>query len=135
MSKIVCRLINDQVKSNACDHIKRAPFGWIVTIAEPTRTLEQNSLLWPLLSELAKQTDWHGLKMDADAWKSLFVAEIKLRHKEQAKLIPTFRNNDFIDVSGNSSRVLPKSQFSDLIELIYSFGAERGVVFKEKEYV
>ena len=131
MSKITLRLLTDAIRERAIQFIRNAPVGWIVTISEATRTLEQNSLLWPLLTEISRQAKWHNLKMDNDSWKAVFVTEIKARYNEETKLIPNYRGTGFIDVSGASSRVLPKRQFSDLIELIYSFGAENGVKFNE----
>jgi len=40
--------------------IDRAIDGYHVTIQPPTRTLEQNSLLWPVLGEISKQVKWYG---------------------------------------------------------------------------
>jgi len=44
--------------------------------------------------------------------------------------VPNLENNGFVNLSTSSSR-LSKAQFSDLIELIYKFGAERGVEWTE----
>lgn len=89
------------------------------------RTLDQNAKLWPMCNDIAKQCEWYGRKMPADEWKDLFVAGVK-----QQKAVPNMDGTGFIIVGGGSSK-LNKQQFSDLIELIYAFGAEHGVDWSE----
>ena len=66
MSKRILKLTGNLARQAACRYINEAPDGYVVTIAEPTRTLEQNSKLWPMLAELAEQTDWHGNKLNPE---------------------------------------------------------------------
>lgn len=116
-------LSHDQARANALQWVKSAPHGHSVTISEPTRTLEQNSLLWPLLGELAKQVTWHGQKLTADDWKDLLTASLR---KQRAA--PAIDGNGFV-VFGERTRTYTKAQFSELIELIYAFGAQHDVQF------
>lgn len=74
MSKIILKLTGLVAKQAACRHVLAADDGYIVTIAEPTRNLEQNALMWCLLDCMAKQTDWHGNKLNAEEWKDLLSA-------------------------------------------------------------
>ena len=115
-------LTGEVAKKAACREILAAPEGYVVTLAEPTRTLEQNSLLWPLLTEVSKQVDWYGNKLTADEWKDVFSAALK-----KQKVVPGL-DGGFV-VCGQSTSRMGKREFSDLVELIYAFGAERGVVF------
>lgn len=103
--------------------VMQAPQGHVVTISEPTRTNEQNRLLWPLLTCLAKQVDWYGQKLAPDDWKHLLTASLV---KQRA--VPGI-DGGFV-VMGLSTSQMPKSVFSALIELIYAFGAERNVDFE-----
>lgn len=48
-------LVNDQVRGNACDAIKAAKDGQIVTISGANRTAEQNALCHKWFSEIATQ--------------------------------------------------------------------------------
>lgn len=122
MSKRIWKLTGEVAKKAACREILAAPEGYIVTLAEPTRTLDQNSLLWPLLTDVSKQVDWYGNKLTADEWKDVFSAALK-----KQKVVPGL-DGGFV-VCGQSTSRMSKREFSDLVELIYAFGAERGVVF------
>lgn len=122
MSKRTWKLTGEVAKKAACREILAAPEGYVVTLAEPTRTLDQNSLLWPLLTEVSKQVDWYGNKLTADEWKDVFSASLK-----KQKVVPGL-DGGFV-VCGQSTSRMSKREFSDLVELIYAFGAERGVVF------
>ena len=122
MTKRLWKLTGEVAKKAACREILAAPEGYVVTLAEPTRTLDQNSLLWPLLTEVSKQVDWYGNKLTADEWKDVFSAALK-----KQKVVPGL-DGGFV-VCGQSTSRMSKREFSDLVELIYAFGAERGVVF------
>ena len=122
MSKRIWKLTGEVAKKAACREILAAPEGYVVTLAEPTRTLDQNSLLWPLLTEVSKQVDWYGNKLTADEWKDVFSAALK-----KQKVVPGL-DGGFV-VCGQSTSRMSKREFSDLVELIYAFGAGRGVVF------
>ena len=122
MSKRIWKLTGEVAKKAACREILAAPEGYVVTLAEPNRTLDQNSLLWPLLTEVSKQVDWYGNKLTADEWKDVFSASLK-----RQKVVPGL-DGGFV-VCGQSTSRMSKREFSDLVELIYAFGAERGVVF------
>lgn len=106
------------------DRVKSAPDGYVIRISEPTRSLEQNAKLWPMLEDIAKQVDWYGQKLDEYDWKDVFTAALK-----KAKVVPGL-DGGFV-VCGLSSSKLGKKEFSDLIEIMYSFGAEHGVEWTE----
>ena len=72
--KRIWKLTGEVAKKAACREILAAPDGHVVTLAEPTRNLEQNALMWCLLDCMAKQTDWHGNKLNAEEWKDLLSA-------------------------------------------------------------
>lgn len=126
MNKRIWKLTGEVAKKAACREILASPEGYVVTLAEPTRTLDQNSLLWPLLTEVSKQVDWYGNKLTADEWKDVFSAALK-----KQKVVPGL-DGGFV-VCGQSTSRMSKREFSDLVELIYAFGAERGVVWSEPE--
>jgi len=118
-------LLNDLQRSKAIIAVKTAPDSYVCTIKEPTRSLEQNAKLWPLLHEIAEQVDWYGEKLTAEDWKDIFTASLR-----KAKVVPNLDSSGFV-VLGLSSSRLTKTEFSDLIELILAFGAEKGVQFAE----
>lgn len=122
---MIVRTITGEIARNAIiQHVLDAPEGYIVKIAEPNRTLEQNALMWPLLNEVAKQVIWYGQKLTPDEWKDVFTASLK-----KQKAVPGI-DGGFV-VCGQSTSKMSKREFSKLCELIYAFGAEKGVMFKD----
>lgn len=124
--KRIYKITGEAARIAAKREIDSAPIGHIATIAEPNRNLDQNALMWCLLAELERQTDWHGNKLNADEWKDLLSAGLV-----QSKVVPNMTGNGFV-ILGQRTSKLTKSQFAALIELIYAFGAERGVVFGDE---
>lgn len=116
-------LHNDAIRTNAINAVRAAPAGYIVLIKEPTRSLSQNALLWPLLTCIAEQVVWYGQKLSPEEWKDVFTASLV-----KAKVVPGLDNN-FV-ICGQHTSKMSKKMLSDLTELIYAFGAERGVDFE-----
>ena len=126
MSKKIIKLTGLVAREAACRYIHDAPEGWVVSIQEETRNLEQNALMWPLLDDLSAQVDWYGTKLTADEWKDVLSAAL-----QKQKVVPGI-DGGFV-VCGQRTSQMSKSRFSELIELVYSFGAERGVTFRTDE--
>lgn len=121
--KRVFRLVHDQARNGAAQYAMSAPEGWVVTFSEPTRTLDQNALLWPLLEDVSQQVDWYSNRLTAEEWKDVFTAALR-----KEKVVPGI-NGGFVVVGQRTSK-MGKREFSDLVELIYSFGADKGVRFR-----
>jgi len=115
---------HELARQRAVDAVRNAPSGYVIEIREPTRTLDQNALLWPLLTEVSRQVDWYGQKLTEDEWKDVFTAGLR-----KQKAVPGI-DGGFVMVGSKTSR-MNKREFSELVELIYAFGAERGVKFQE----
>ncbi|EOW6669321.1 recombination protein NinB [Cronobacter dublinensis] len=96
----------------------------IVTIQEKTRSVEQNKRLWATLRDVSEQVVWHGMKLDSEDWKHIFTAALKGQRSAPGI------NGGFV-VLGQSTSKMKVSEFSELLELIYAFGAERGVRWSE----
>ena len=126
MSKRILKLTGSLAKQAACRYVNEAPEGYMVTIAEPTRTLEANALMWALLTDLSNQTDWHGVKLSPDEFKDLLSAGLV-----KSKVVPNIEGNGFV-VLGQRTSKMSKREMGDLIELITAFGIERGVVFGDE---
>ena len=124
--KTILKLTGPAARQAAHRRVDGAPEGWIVTIREETRNLDQNALMWPLLEDLSAQVDWYGKKLTAEEWKDVLSAALT-----KQKVVPGI-DGGFV-VCGQRTSQMSKSKFSELIELIYSFGAERGVKFRTDE--
>ncbi len=120
-------IITGEVARKAiCRYVLAAPDGYIVTIKEQTRNLEQNAKMWAMLHDIEQQCEWHGIKLADEEWKDLFSAGLA-----KSKVVPNLDGTGFV-ILGQRTSHMTKSQMSDLIELIYAFGAERSVVWSEQ---
>ena len=113
-------LTGEAARKAACREVLAAPDGFAVTIGERTRTLDQNAALWPLLGEISRQVDWYGQRLSEEEWKDVFSAALK-----KQKVVPGL-DGGFV-VCGQRTSKMGKREFSDLLELIHAFAAERGV--------
>lgn len=101
--------------------------GTVVTFRKKSRSTEQSAKMWAMLGEVAAQVDWYGQKLDAEAWKDVFTAS--LRH---ARVVPGIDKGTFVPLGMHTS-TMTIEEMSNLIELVYAFGAEHGVTFKEPQ--
>lgn len=105
---------------------EQAPFGTRVTFQASKRTLPQNDRMWAMLTDVASQVKWHGVSLHAADWKLMFMDALK----RELRIVPNIEGNGFVNL-GRSSSDLSKNEMSDLIELIFKFGAEHGVTFQD----
>ena len=105
----------------ALEAVKNAPDGFVVTVSEPTRTLEMNALLWALLTELSNKLPWHGIRLSPEEYKDLLSAGLV-----KSRVVPNIEGNGFVILGQRTSR-MTKAEFSQLIDLIYAFAADHGV--------
>lgn len=126
MGRAVLILDNDAVRLKATSWVQRAPEGTRLEFKASKRTLPQNDYLWSLLTEIAEQKDYHGIRLHADDWKLLFLDALK----REVRMVPNLDGNGFVSL-GRSSSDLSKAEMADLLELIMEWGARNGVVFKE----
>lgn len=98
-----------------------------IQIKPVTRSLEQNSRMWAMLTEVSRQVDWYGRKLTPEEWKHVFSASLK-----KQDVVPGL-DGGFV-VLGLSTSQMSIREMSDLIELMSAFGAEKGVRFTAPEY-
>ena len=110
---------HDTARQRAVEAVRTAPAGFAVTVAEPSRNGEQNAKLWALLSEVSEQVVWHGRKLTPEDWKHIFTASLK-----RMDVVPNLEGTGFVAL-GLSTSQMSKREFSDLIELVQAFAAER----------
>lgn len=128
--KRVFHLANPTVRANCKQAIDEAPEGYRVEIRERTRSLDQNALLWVLLTSLSKQVKWtiNGQLeyLRPEDWKDIITASI---HQEQR--IATGIRGGFV-MLGRKTSTMRMSEMTELIEFIYAFAAEKGVTLDER---
>jgi hypothetical protein len=90
-------------------------------VKAPRRSNEQNDKMWPMLADISEQVEWYGYKLTDHNWKDIFTSGLK-----KTLVVPDLEGTGFVMLGLHSSD-LTKQEFSDLIELIYKFGAEHNV--------
>lgn len=116
---------HQQARDMAAHVCRNAPLGYVCTIQEPTRSLEQNAKLWALLTDVSHQVDWYGQKLTQEEWKDVFSASLK-----KQKVVPGI-DGGFV-VCGQRTSKMGKKEFGDLIELIYAFGVTHDVQWSDE---
>jgi hypothetical protein len=119
------RLMGQRQRDYACDMIRKAPDGYIVTIREPTRNLDQNAKLWSMLADVADAKP-DGRVHTPETWKALFLHAMG----HQARFLQGLDGEVF--PVGFKSSTLTVREMSALIDFIGAWGSERGVRWREK---
>lgn len=104
--------------------IDAAPPYAVVNVREAKRSTEQNDKMWAMLSDISRAKP-QGRMHTPDIWKALAMNACGHAVQFEAGL-----DGRPFPVGFRSSR-LTKSQMSDLIEFLYSYGAEHGVEWSE----
>jgi len=100
----------------------------MIEVKQETRSLEQNSRLWTMLTDLSKQVNWYGRKLTPEEWKHVMTAALT-----KQDVVPGI-DGGFV-VLGKSTSKMTKGEMSELQTLIEAFGAQQGVRFTAPEYI
>lgn len=122
-----CILRGQSQREFAKTMIDRAPDNAVVTIKEATRTVDQNSRLWAMISDVSRAKP-EGRMHTPEVWKCLFMNSCG--HAVQFEL---GLDGKPFPVGFRSSR-LNKAQMSDLMEFVSEYGARHGVVWTDPTY-
>lgn len=119
-------LAHDEARLRAMEAINAAPDGYVVKIAPPGRSLDQNSLLWPILEAFSKQLQWpvNGAmcNLEPEEWKDILTAAFR---QETARLAMGLSGG--VVMLGMRTSKMTKAEFSEFIEFLFSVAAERGI--------
>ena len=97
---------------------------YVVEVKPLTRTIQQNDLMWALLTEISNQVVWHGQKLTPENWKDVLTAALK-----RQAVVPGI-DGGFVVLGQRTSKMSVK-ELNEVIELAYAFGAQNGVVFND----
>lgn len=99
--------------------------AYVVSIKEgSSRTLAQNRRLWAMLNDISKQIKWHDQKLNPEDWKHVFTASIKGQ-----RIVPGL-DGELVVLGVSTSRETVKF-ISEVIEMLYVFGAENGILWSD----
>lgn len=120
------RLNSQSDRQRACHVVASAPPGHYVTVSEPTRTLDQNRLMWPLIKDMREQ-DEHMAQFSPDDVKLRFLHALG----SEMRWLPELDGGGQFPV-GQRSSTLSKSDFSNLVELMFKWGAENNIQWSRR---
>lgn len=130
MSKF--QLSHDLARRRAVAAVAEAPAGYVVTIKEPTRSLEANAAMWPILQAFSEQLLWpvNGamVKMTPEEWKDVLSSAFR---GEQARLAMGLAGG--VVMLGLRTSKMGKREFSEYLEFLHATAADRGVTVYSDE--
>ena len=130
--KKVLKITGNASRMAACSYIQSAPEGYVVTISEPNRTLDQNSAQWPILEAFASQLQWpiNGVMttITAEDWKDILTCAFR----NEVPRVAAGLNGGMVLLGQRTSK-FKKKEFSDWMEFLWSVVADRGVTVYERE--
>ena len=110
-----------------------APEGYAVTVAEMTRSTEQNAAQWPILDAFSKQLQWpvNGRMewLSPEEWKDVLTAAFE---RENVRLAMAFDGPGVVMLGQRTSKY-GKRKFSDWLEFLHAAAAMKGVVVYPEE--
>ena len=119
-------LAHDQARHRAIAAVQQAPAGFVVRVDEPTRSLDQNAALWPLLDAFSRQLQWpvngRMVTMKPEEWKDVLSCAFR---REQARLAMGLDGG--VVMLGLRTSKMGKRAFSDFLEFMHATAVERGV--------
>ena len=119
-----------EARKRAAQAVAEAPDGYRVCIEPPKRNLEQNALLWVMLSAFADQLVWpvNGamVKLEPEEWKDILTAA----YRRETQRVAMGLDGGMVMLGMRTSK-LNKRQFAELIEFIQSVAVDRGVELGE----
>jgi hypothetical protein len=125
--------LTPQTRRTVLQAIAAAPDGHYVSIQEAKRNLEQNARMWAMLGDIARQVVWtvngHAEKLTAEEWKTILTASLS----QENRMAPGVRGG-FV-MLGASTSAMTVRQMTELIEFMFSFGAEHDVIWSEKTII
>ena len=122
-------LAHAQARSRAVLAVHEAPEGYVITVAPPKRSQDQNALLHALLGEISERCEWAGRRWDIDTWKRLLVGAWDRATGEPVTMVPALDGRG-IEVVFRRTSNLSKYQCSELIDVIGAWCAAQPAMNK-----
>jgi NinB protein len=120
-------LTGEAARKAACREVLAAPDGWSVVIKEPTRSLEANAAMWPILDAFAKQVKWpvNGAMqlISPEDWKDILTAAFRQHQPRVAQGL-----DGGMVILGLRTSKFSKRTFSDWLDFLNATAIDKGVV-------
>lgn len=128
MGKVALILTTREVRERAMAWVAKAPHGAVFTLAEKKRSIPQNSRLWAMLTEIARQATWAGKKRTTEEWKDLFTAAVKTAGGD-LEAVPGLEGG--LMILGLRTSEMSTGEMADLQTYMESWCAQNGVTLSD----
>ena len=115
-------------RARAMKVVAAAPPGTRLEVRAAKRSLPQNDRMWAMLTDVARQLPWHGVKLRPDDWKLIFMDALK----RELRIVPNIDGTGFVNL-GRSSSALTRSEMGNLLALIEAFAVQHGVTLHDRQ--
>ncbi len=105
--------------------VDSAQIGEVVSIGQPTRSMEQNAMLHPLLTDIANQKEWMGKKRTMLQWKVIMVSAHSIATGEPAEMVIGLEG-EVVNLR-ESTAAMSKKRFSSLVDYVIAYCVENDV--------
>lgn len=129
--KRIFRLVHEPARIGAANFAMHAPEGWVVTFAEPTRSLEMNAKLHAMLTDISRQAQYMGNARTVEFWKGLFVSGWQIATEQKPEIVPGLEG-EFINIR-ESTATMSGRKLSGVIEYVNAWAAMNGIRFRATE--
>lgn len=126
MSRALVTIHSPADRARVASLASRVPAGTRIEFKETKRSIPQNDRMWAMLTDIARQAKHLGKKYTTDQWKVLFMHACG----NEVQFLPALDGQGFIPW-GNRSSDLSKGEMTDLIEFMFAWGAENGIVWSD----
>jgi len=106
--------------------------GWVVTIAPPGRSLDQNAIFHAACDDIAKaKPEWNGLRMDAEDWKQLLILSHAVATQgDGIRLTQDLEGQGLVQLRESSAR-MSKARATSLIDYTISWATSHGIRLRD----
>ncbi len=131
--KRLFKLVHAEARRNALRFVQDAPEGFVVTVQEPKRNLDQNAAMWPILQAFADQLQWpvNGAMvwMTPDEWKDLLSSAFR----REAVRVAMGLDGGMVMLGSRTSKFSVR-EMSEFLEFLHATAALRDVDLNYREY-
>lgn len=120
------RVSTEASRRVAAHAVMTAPDGYCVSVKPWSRSLDQNSKLHALFSDIAKSAKYLNRTLTAQQWKTLFISGHAIATGLGADMIPGLEN-EYVNVRESSAQ-MSVERMSSLIEYVLAWHAEHSEV-------
>jgi hypothetical protein len=132
MSKRIWKLTGEVAKKAACREILAAQEGMVVTLAEPTRNLDQSAKFYAICGDIAKQKPFAGQMRKPEQWKVLLVSGHAIATKQGSEMVPGLEG-EWCNLRESTAQMSIK-RMASLIEYALAYCAQNEIRLSAYEH-